>query len=136
MPKEFQRRTTTPTSKKLAIGDRVQLSEDGREHYTGIAFDGTCGTVVGFTRKRVGYVRIRLDTTKAPRQFHERDWEKIPSAVQTLVGIERAVVAAETAVEQLRADHNYLSANDTPYAMDDRPHPGCFLCGRPRSEHP
>jgi hypothetical protein len=31
--------------------------------------------------------------------------------------------------------HAYLSAGDTAYASGDRPHTGCFICGRSRSEH-
>jgi hypothetical protein len=31
--------------------------------------------------------------------------------------------------------HTYLSVGDTAYASGDRPHTGCFICGRSRSEH-
>ena len=33
-------------------------------------------------------------------------------------------------------EHAYLSAGDTPYASGDRAYRGCFLCGRPRKDHP
>ncbi|HEY6036971.1 MAG TPA: hypothetical protein VIV58_21980, partial [Kofleriaceae bacterium] len=33
-------------------------------------------------------------------------------------------------------DHEYLSAGDTAGASGDRAYRGCYLCGRPRREHP
>lgn len=72
-------RPSSPKSKRLSIGDRVRLSEDGCEHYPGLAFDRVGGEVVAFARKP-GYLRVKLDTAAGPRQFHERDWERDPTA--------------------------------------------------------
>lgn len=69
-------------AKPLQPGDRVRLTEDGREQHRTLAFNNIGGIYLGpamsrrLTHRKVGYIRVKLDSSAAPRQFRARDWER------------------------------------------------------------
>ncbi len=64
---------------RFTVGDRVRLSDDGRDKFPMLAHRQATGVVIGFSRKLHSKsdwtVRIRLDETVSVRNYNARYFE-------------------------------------------------------------
>lgn len=68
----------TTSRRTFKRGDRVRLSEDGREQHPHLANGKSRGVIVGFGRGRDWIVRVRIDGSTMGRPFAARLWEIDP----------------------------------------------------------
>ena len=69
-------------SERFKIGDRIRLSDDGRETHREMAARNTKAVVVAFVRTDGWKMRIRTDGSSTARSVVARYWEIDPDAAQ------------------------------------------------------
>jgi hypothetical protein len=69
---------TREAHKTFQRGDRVRLSDDGRDQHPVLAIANPRGIIVGFGRRRGWIVRVLIDGSLLARPFAARLWEIDP----------------------------------------------------------